>query len=75
MIMDSMREHLCRKIEVNEVTFNEIAKRTKTFFFDFILRVIVDQYCIAFHNIIEHLYKYYRVVLLLEEEEFIDDMI
>ena len=74
-IMESMKEHLCRRYDLNEVTFTEIAKRTKHYFITCVLRTLVDRYTIAFTDLLYTLYTHYKIVLLLEEDQFIDDMI
>jgi hypothetical protein len=75
IIIDSMKEHMCRKVEPSEVTFNEIAKRTKMFLFNFVFSSIIDNYILTFVDLNEVLLRYYRVILIMEEDEYIEDML
>jgi len=75
VILESMKNHFCARIDHNEVSFNDIARKTKIFMLQEVFASIIENYTLLLGEINNLLLNHYSVLLVLEDGERLEDMI
>ncbi len=75
IVLDSMRSMFHMKVDVQEVHFVEFARRTKQYFFNYMINALIGRYTLALRDLADFLYRNYYIILTLESTEQIEDMI
>ncbi|CDW82588.1 UNKNOWN [Stylonychia lemnae] len=75
IVIESMKSNFHRKIEASEHYFLEIARKTKQYTFNYTFMQVIKEYQITLRELCDILARFYRVVLVENEHESVDDLI
>jgi hypothetical protein len=70
-----MKNNLHKNLGNNEIYYLELAKRTKDYVLNFFINTLIGRYTVDLSKVSDLLWKYYKVLIVLEPEEEFEDLI
>eukprot|EP00347_Sterkiella_histriomuscorum_P016042 403354709 len=75
LVQDSMKKNFFMNIDGSEQYFTDLARRTKHFLLSCFFKIIIGQFANLFQDFSIHLLQYYNVIIILDQEEYPNDLI
>ena len=70
-----MSENMHKIIDANEINFNDLAMKTRNYFLQHNVNVLINRFICTLKELTEHLSRYYKIIIVLEKDEMFEDLI